>query len=578
MQTESSPAAHGGEGTFVPPHPGSQKMPRWEAGPLLDAPRFTWRNWAAMLGPGLVAGGAAIGGGEWLLGPKVTAIYGGALLWLVTISILGQVIYNIEISRYTLYSGEPIFTGKFRTLPGPLFWLFAYLLLDFGTIFPYLAASAATPVATLIKGGVVPNPGSGDWWLARNPDWWLMKSLAIGVFLLGMVPLLFGGKIYNSLKALMSFKVFVVLGFLSLTGLLYSHSSTWTEIVGGFFRFGTVPISRGVELEEPAQAAKKDAADVPAKATAAAVPTSQSAPKPGEVDNVFVALWEGRPLRGALDFSLIAYIAALAAIAGNGGLTNTPLSNYTRDQGWGMGHHVGAIPSLIGGRNIELSHVGCVFDPNAENLPRWRRWYRHVVRDQLAVWMPACFIGIALPSMLSVEFLPRGFRVDNEWATSVMTAGKVQERVAGASGATMGSVFWFMIIFCGFLVLAPSVAATADGFIRRWVDVFWTSSGRLRQLEPGKIKKVYFYVLLGFTVFGLTMLSINTPDGLIKYSTMFYNIALGISCWHTLVLNSVLLPKPLRPGWFVRITLGLSGTFFLSLGVITVLDRLAVFK
>ena len=77
------------------------------------------------------------------------------LLWLATLSVLGQVTYNIEISRYTLYSGEPIFTGKFRTLPGPHVWLLAYLLFDFGSVFPYLAANAATPVATLFKGGVV---------------------------------------------------------------------------------------------------------------------------------------------------------------------------------------------------------------------------------------------------------------------------------------------------------------------------------------------------------------------------------------------------------------------------------------
>ena len=86
-----------------------------------------------------------------------------------------QVVYNIEISRYTLYCGEPIFSGKFRTLPGPRFWLVAYLLFDFGALFPYLAANAATPVATLIKGGVVPNPD------VVTSDFWLMKGLALGI-------------------------------------------------------------------------------------------------------------------------------------------------------------------------------------------------------------------------------------------------------------------------------------------------------------------------------------------------------------------------------------------------------------
>src|ERR687892_10508 len=57
--------------------------------------------------------------------------------------------------------GEPIFTGKFRLLPGPRFWLFAYLLLDFGSVFPYLAANAATPVAAVMLGRL-PDAGHAE--------------------------------------------------------------------------------------------------------------------------------------------------------------------------------------------------------------------------------------------------------------------------------------------------------------------------------------------------------------------------------------------------------------------------------
>src|SRR6185436_18520590 len=94
---------------FIPPHPGSQQMPRWDGGELPESPVFKMRNWTALIGPSMVMAAAAIGGGEWLTGPLVTAKYGGALLWLSTLSIVGQVFYNIEISRYTLYCGEPIF-------------------------------------------------------------------------------------------------------------------------------------------------------------------------------------------------------------------------------------------------------------------------------------------------------------------------------------------------------------------------------------------------------------------------------------------------------------------------------------
>ena len=45
-------------------HRGSKDMPAWNVGKLIDAPKFTSRNWFEMLGPGLIMGGAAIGGGE----------------------------------------------------------------------------------------------------------------------------------------------------------------------------------------------------------------------------------------------------------------------------------------------------------------------------------------------------------------------------------------------------------------------------------------------------------------------------------------------------------------------------------
>ena len=129
-------------------------MPPWDLGELPEAPRLTLRSWTLLIGPGLVAAGAAIGGGEWLAGPLTTARYGGAILWLSTVSILCQVVYNLEINRYTLYSGEPIFTGKFRLLPGPIFWLILYVFLDFGSVFPYLVANAATPLGAVILGEI----------------------------------------------------------------------------------------------------------------------------------------------------------------------------------------------------------------------------------------------------------------------------------------------------------------------------------------------------------------------------------------------------------------------------------------
>jgi len=639
------------------PHPGSKQMPQWSTGELIEAPKFDWKNLFAYLGPGLLMGGAAIGGGEWLTGPTITAKFGGGLMWLATLSILGQVIYNLEISRYTLYTGEPIFTGKFRTMPGPRFWLGIYLLLDIGSIFPYLAASAATPCAALFLQRI-PNPD------VVAGDKSLLLYLSYAIFLICFIPLIFGGKIYNALKAIMTVKIVVVMGFLLVLAFGFSNVATWMEIGSGFFKIGNVPIKRAEDLNQNGQLdpgedwdkdghldlvepeldrdppldtdgdGKNDSwpdfngdgkaeffIKVPRKiGTAPAdkditrwwpdlnrdgkpdtsilidfdhdgtpekeILIDSATEKPvkfldfdgdeivdgDNLENVFQAVARDGKLP-LIDLAMIGFLSALVGISGQGGLSNTPISNYTRDQGWGMGHHVGAIPSVVGGHNLQLSHEGTVFLVTDEVLPRWRRWYRHIVRDQLMLWAPACFFGIALPSMLSVEFLKRGFRTANEYQTACMTADGVKQHVSETS-PMLGDMFWILTIFCGCLVLVPTMASTIDGIVRRWVDVFWTSSATLRKMEAGAIRYVYFSVLAVYCVFGMVMLGLHKPTALLLIATSIYNFALGFSCWHTLWLNHVLLPKALRPGWFMKVSLFISGVFFWLVGTFSVLAEL----
>ncbi len=392
-----------------------------------------------MLGPGLVMGGAAIGGGEWLTGPLVTARYGGALLWLATLSVLFQVIYNVEISRYTLYSGEPIFTGKFRIAPHPMFWLMLYLVLDFGSILPYLASNAAIPAVALIR-GYIPNP--------KNPaDASLLKLISCCIFASVFIPLSLGGKVYNSIKAMMTVKLFVVISFLMFLAIGYSSRDTWVEIGTGFFKFGNVPV---VPVEDLNRNGKVDEGEKP---------------HGPNVDNVFSAWSEGRSL--AFDLSMLGVLASMAAISGNGGLTNTPISSFTRDQGWGMGAHVGAIPSMVGGHEIGLSHSGKVFRITAESLKRWFGWIAHVEREQYLVWLPACFIGLALPSMLSVQFLAKRTVLEDKWQAAAMTANGVKTAV----GPSLGPSFWYFTLFCGLLILGSSMAAISQASIHVFMRV-----------------------------------------------------------------------------------------------------------
>ena len=166
--------------------------------------------------------------------------------------------------------------------------------------------------------------------------------------------------------------------------------------------------------------------------------------------------------------------------------------------------------------------------------------------------------------MLSVEFLQKGTVVDDAWAAAVMTADGVDSSVAASMGSSWGAAFGFMTLFCGFLVLAPSMSTSADGVIRRWVDVCWTASPQLRAMKTTAIRYVYFIVLAVYTVLGLIMLTREKPEALLLIATTIYNFALGISCLHTLAVNCFLLPKELQPGWFSKIALASAGIFFFT--------------
>ena len=207
-----------------------QSFPAWEKDTLPDVPGGGRRRWSSLIGPGLLMVGANIGGGEWLFGPLVTAQHGGHVLWLATVSILVQAVYNLAVMRYALYTGESIFVGFFRTAPGPAFWTCFYLLFEFGAIWPYLSSNAAVPLASAILGRL---PGAADAGLVR--------ALGYAIFCCAFVPLIFGGKVYYALEKVMIAKLVLVLSFLGFVCLFHVSAATWWEVSSGFFRFGSLP-------------------------------------------------------------------------------------------------------------------------------------------------------------------------------------------------------------------------------------------------------------------------------------------------------------------------------------------------
>ncbi|MEX2287388.1 MAG: Nramp family divalent metal transporter, partial [Planctomycetaceae bacterium] len=636
-------------------------MPPWEVGTLDAAPVHSWRNWTAIIGPGILLAGSSIGAGEWLLGPEVTAKFGGTFLWLATISIVTQAFYNLEVMRYTLYCGEPIFVGFFRVGPGPKFWTGVYLLLCIAHIWPFMASNAAVPLSAAILGHLPSDDGKlalGPFEFTEND---LVKRLGYAIFLIAFLPLIFGGKIYNVIERMMTLKLIIVLGFLvSVTGFLTSSHNA-REVVTGFFRFGQIALRAETVVAGPhftytrhEGATSQTIAGTFQVANQPQVTALMVDGKSVKIDGKIPAdyfplrdrlLDEVRPLatpgqflletsrkdttyriqgtigadaqwtatqctlvgadghsktvtpealssddaklvhglvanQGFERVGIIGYfrehgtappldwplLAAFAAIAGAGMLSNALFSNYARDKGWGMGAKTGAIPSAIGGRKVSLSHVGKVFVVDDAACKKWKGWFRHILRDQV-LWIVCSVVGLALPCMLSLEFIRNAPVSDN--GVAALTAQGLSTRFPDYA-----MFWWATTLFVGFIVLAPNVVFGGDLVARLWTDLIWIGSSKVKERPGRSVSLVYYTILAIYGVWGLMALKFFTPLQLAKVGPILGNVGLGFSAFHTLYVNRTLLPKPLRPNLFMQFGLAACGVFFLSITAVVVISLL----
>ncbi len=623
-------------------------LPPWKVGDLPEPPRAGWKVWVGLIGPGVVLAGTSIGSGEWLFGPAVTAQYGAALLWLALLSILLQAFCNLTMMRYTVYCGEPIIVGGLRIRPGPWFWMGSWALLEITSIWPYNASNAAVPVAALALGHLP----------QTDADRALVRALGLSIFLLSFVPLIFGGTVYRMIEGIMTAKLVVVLGYVSLVAATIVSWPVFRDVCTGFFQVGTVPLraetiilERDFTIQEnhgttryrlrgswengkptgefsvhsgsksavfdmrkneglaPEVLAIRDSLIERSRNLAAPhrffVETEidgESLLAEGEIINHH--LWKAdhlstRDASGTHDFTSVAQVpapfaarfrnllahegveyvgvvgyalekgrlpsldwgmvVAFIGIAGAGGLSNTLFSNYTRDKGWGMGALVGAIPSAVGGRTIGLSHTGCAFAPEGHNLSRWRGWMRHILRDQ-GVWVIASILGMALPCMMSLEFI-RNVPVTGD-RVAAMTAQGIAARYPG-----LASFFWITTLACGFLVLAPGQVSVGDQIARRWTDMIWSASTRAHRLEGGQVRFIYYGILIMYAVLGFVILWFFPAFQIAKIGVILGNLALGFSTLQALYVNRTLLPPALRPGAFLQAGTACCGFFFLAISL-----------
>ena len=323
-------------------------LPAWRQGDLPHAPAYNPVNLVRVIGPGAILLGLSLGAGDWLLGPAIAAGYGPSLLWICTLSILFQGVLNTEMARYTLATGEPVFTGFMRQRPGPRTWAVVYSLLHLAQVgWAGWALAGGSALAALLLGR-----------MPREEDRAITVGLGYLLFLAAVGLVLAGRHVHRALEIVEWIMMAWMLLFLAVLALLYVPRPVWIALGGGFV---------GRPLWEPGWL-----------------------PAP--------------PLDRSLDWLLV---AGFAAYSGAGGTVNAMLTYWLRDKGFGMAGTVGVQPTSVGAQILLLPREGAIFPPSEANLAKWREWWRYLRADLFSLGTVVCLIGMALPVALALDAVPR---------------------------------------------------------------------------------------------------------------------------------------------------------------------------
>jgi len=375
-------------------------LPPWGRGELPMPPDTRGLRLLTVVGPGVIVLGAAIGGGEWLIGPSAFVRYGLSLLWVTLAAVTLQALFNTELVRYTLYTGEPALTGFMRTRPHATFWAWVYAGLYFvQNGWPAWAGASAGAIFYLASGRAAEAGDGGSLYTIGA------AAFAVCVLIL----LLAGRRIERTLELLNWVLVSGILLTLVALCLAFATPRDWVAALVGFAGFD-------------------------------------------------LAAGRFRLLPEGADWFLL---AAFAAFSGCGGVTNITIANWARDKGYGMGAVVGYIPTLVGGREVHLAHTGSVFEVTSETRARWREWWRIVRADQWGVFFVGALLGMALPGILYTALIPtgtdlRGANVASELARALVGRG-------GPALAGVVALMSVWILFKAQLdILEASVRAITD--------------------------------------------------------------------------------------------------------------------
>jgi hypothetical protein len=190
-----------------------------------DLPPMTLSFWR-LAGPGAVLVGLSIGAGEIIIWPRAVAQFGASMVWAAVLGVLLQLWINFEIGRWTVATGETMYTGYARVWRGfgPLFILLTIL----GWLAPGWAQASGSALKALLVG---PDWMAGTFWGSAT-CWTCVTFSAVAL-------VLFGPKmVYHSVEKTIELLVIIVTVGLILVAVAVGTAETWKDLGAGIVNVG----------------------------------------------------------------------------------------------------------------------------------------------------------------------------------------------------------------------------------------------------------------------------------------------------------------------------------------------------
>ena len=200
----------------------------------LPPPVPIWR----MLGPSVILAGMALGSGEFVIWPYLTYKTGFGFFWACLVGVTLQYFINMEITRWSLATGESAMTGFCRLARG---WAAVFLLLNVVPwMIPAWAKGAAQIVSWLIWGATLDEAGH-----VTSP--YVTELAMAGLVLCGLI-LTAGPVLYNTVERIQMLLVTSIVGIVIVLALLLVRGDALAAMAAGAVAFEIPATSADVSV------------------------------------------------------------------------------------------------------------------------------------------------------------------------------------------------------------------------------------------------------------------------------------------------------------------------------------------